>query len=80
MGLSLWAAQRLLKAYLENVSAFPRYNNTTITNAKSASTALNNRLHPYAPDGCTMHSFRHSVRDRLIAVECPADIVDQIGF
>ena len=26
-----------------------------------------------------MHSFRHSMRDRLRAVECPADIVDQIG-
>ena len=26
-----------------------------------------------------MHSFRHSLRDRLRAVECPADIVDQIG-
>ena len=26
-----------------------------------------------------MHSFRHSMRDRLRAVQCPADIVDQIG-
>ena len=26
-----------------------------------------------------MHSFRHSMRDRLRAVECPADVVDQIG-
>ena len=26
-----------------------------------------------------MYSFRHSMRDRLTAVECPADIVDQIG-
>ena len=23
--------------------------------------------------------FRHSLRDRLRAVECPADIIDQIG-
>ena len=29
--------------------------------------------------GCTMHSFRHSMRDRLRAVQCPSDIVDQIG-
>lgn len=28
---------------------------------------------------CTMHGFPHSMRDRLRAVECPADIVDQIG-
>ena len=26
-----------------------------------------------------MHSFRHSMRDRLRAVECPSDIIDQIG-
>jgi len=26
-----------------------------------------------------VHSFRHSLRDRLRAVECPADIVGQIG-
>ncbi len=26
-----------------------------------------------------VHSFRHSMRDRLRAVECPSDIIDQIG-
>ena len=26
-----------------------------------------------------IHSFRHSLRDRLRAIECPADIIDQIG-
>ena len=26
-----------------------------------------------------MHSFRHSMLDRLSAVECPSDIIDQIG-
>ena len=31
------------------------------------------------PDGCVIHSFRHSLRDRLRAVECPSDIVDAIG-
>ena len=25
-----------------------------------------------------MHSFRHSMRDRLRAVECPSDVIDQI--
>jgi hypothetical protein len=30
------------------------------------------------PD-CTIHSFRHSMRDRLRAVECPSDVIDQIG-
>ena len=26
-----------------------------------------------------MHRFRHSMRDRLRAVECPSDVIDQIG-
>ncbi len=26
-----------------------------------------------------MHSFRHSMRDRLRAVEGPSDVIDQIG-
>ena len=79
VGVSLWAAQRLVEACPDSVFAFPRYNKTSITNANSASAALNKWLHPYVPVGCTMHSFRHSMRDRLRAVECPADIVDQIG-
>ena len=33
----------------------------------------------YAGKGCTMHSFRHSMRDRLRAVQCPSDVADQIG-
>ena len=66
-------------AYPESVYAFPRYNKTTTTNANSASAALNKWLYPYVPNGCTMHSFRHSMRDRLRVVECPADVVDQIG-
>ena len=30
-------------------------------------------------EGCVVHSFRHSMRDRLRAVECSKDIIDQIG-
>ena len=26
-----------------------------------------------------MHSFRHSMRDRLRAIECPEEAIDQIG-
>ena len=26
-----------------------------------------------------MHSFRHSMRDRLRAVQRPSDVIDQIG-
>ena len=31
------------------------------------------------PDGCVIHSFRHSMRDRLRAIQCPSDMIDQIG-
>ena len=76
---SLWAARLILNANPDSVYAFPRYNKTSTTNANSASAALNKWLHQYVPQGCTMHSFRHSMRDRLRAVECPSDIIDQIG-
>jgi hypothetical protein len=36
-------------------------------------------MKPNVPERCSMHSFRHSMRDRLRALECPADIADQIG-
>ena len=29
-------------------------------------------------DGYVMHSFRHSMRDRLRAVNCPSEMIDQI--
>ena len=79
VGASLWAAHRLSVAFPDSPYAFPRYNRKNITNSNSASAALNKWLHPCVPEGCTMHSFRHSMRDRLRAVQCPADIADQIG-
>ncbi|SFE52129.1 DUF6538 domain-containing protein [Roseivivax sediminis] len=79
VGSSLWAAQRIVAERQGSNFAFPRYNKGETTNANSASAALNKCIKMDVPDGCTMHSFRHSMRDRLRAVECPSDIVDQIG-
>ena len=78
-GEALWAARRILQSNSGSSFAFPRYNTGKVTSANSASAALNKWLKQYVPEGCTMHSFRHSMRDRLRAVECPSDIVDQIG-
>lgn len=75
-GEAHWAAQRILEHESSSQFAFPRYNKTEITNANAA---LNKWMRDYAPEGCTMHGFRHSMRDRLRSVEYPADIVDQIG-
>ena len=30
-------------------------------------------------NGYVIHGFRHSFRDRLRAVECPSEIIDQLG-
>ena len=59
--------------------AFPNYNDGLRTNANSASAALNKWLKSKIGRGYTIHSFRHSMRDRLRAVECPSEIIDQIG-
>lgn len=77
IGASLWAAEQI-KAQ-ETEFAFPKYCNSDKCNANSASAALNKWLKPRLPEGCVIHSFRHSLRDRLRAVECPSDIVDAIG-
>ena len=79
VGEALWAARRIIEADTASDFAFPRYNRTSQTAANSASAALNKWLKQYVPDGCTMHSFRHSMRDRLRTVQCPSDIIDQIG-
>jgi integrase len=79
VGDALWAARRISEADNTSDFAFPRYNRSSVTSANSASAALNKWLKQYVPEGCTMHSFRHSMRDRLRAVQCPADITDQIG-
>ncbi len=76
---ALWASKRLLEANNDSIFAFPRYCSETGCKANSASGGLNKWLHQYVPENCVIHSFRHSLRDRLRAVECPGDIVDAIG-
>ena len=79
VGEALWAARRIIEADTASDFDFPRYNRASTTSANSASAALNKWLKQYVPAGGTMHSFRHSMRDRLRAVQCPADITAQIG-
>ena len=77
VGASLWAARRLQQH--DNSHAFPRYCDGKTCNANSASAALNKWLKPRVNEDAVVHSLRHSMRDRLRAVECPSDIIDQIG-
>ena len=57
---------------------YPRYMKAGKCNANSASVSLNKWLKKDY-DGLTGHCLRHTMRDRLRAVECPMDMVDQIG-
>jgi len=79
VGSAKWAAERILAQPDGSEFAFPNYNDGKRTNANSASAALNKWLKTTIGQGYTIHSFRHSMRDRLRAVECPGDVIDQIG-
>ena len=81
VGASLWAATQAFSVphRKDKQLLFPRYTKGGKCNANSASAALNKWLKNYVDEGVVIHSFRHSMRDRLRAVECPSDVVDQIG-
>ena len=79
VGTSLWAVKRIKDTNTESLYAFPRYTSCTGTNGNSTSAAINKWLKPRLPEGCVIHSFRHSLRDRLRAVQCPSDMIDKIG-
>ena len=57
---------------------FPQYIKAGHCCATHASNAVNKWLKRDF-SGLTAHSLRHTFRDRLRAVECPVDMIDQIG-
>ena len=79
IGSSLWACKRILESNNDSIFAFPKYTNQLKCNSNSASAALNKWLKEQLLNSYQVHGFRHSMRDRLRAVECPSDIVDRIG-
>ena len=79
VGASLWACERILEHNNDSIYAFPRYTSVSICNANSASAALNKWMKEKLSDSYVIHGCRHSMRDRLRAVECPRDIMDKIG-
>ena len=80
VGEALWALRQASKA-TDGPMIFPKYCTPTTCKSNSASAALNKWLKSKAAraDHVVLHSFRHSLRDRLRAVECPTDIIDSIG-
>ena len=76
---SEWACMRILEHNKDSLFAFPRYTSLKGCNANSASAALNKWLKERLTDNYVIHGFRHSFRDRLRAIECPSEIIDQLG-
>ena len=79
VGAAHWAVQRIMEEPSDDQFSFTRYYLGGITNGNSTSTPLNKWLKTFVDAGCTIHSFRYSMRDRLREVECPSDMIDQIG-
>ena len=78
VGAALWGARRAA-SNAQDAFLFPQYNKADLTNTNSASAALSKWIKAEGRTDYTMHSFRHSFRDRLRAVECPHDVIDQLG-
>jgi integrase len=74
------AEEAVRKALMASDGAwlFPQYFSPEGFLATHASNALNKWLKSKF-DGLTAHSLRHTMRDRLRAVECPLEAIDQIG-
>ena len=78
VGAAFWAAERLV-AEAEGRWCFPRYTNAEYCNGNSASAALNKWLKANFSSEALVHGFRHAFRDRLRAVNCPTEMIDQLG-
>tara|TARA_B100000963_G_scaffold350057_1_gene359812 strand:- start:236 stop:1159 length:924 start_codon:yes stop_codon:yes gene_type:complete len=79
VGASLWACKRILNYNNDSRYAFPRYISPKECNTNSASATLNKWLKEKLINDYVIHGFRHSFRDRLRAIECPSEIIDQLG-
>ena len=79
VGEALWACKRILEYNDDSIFAFPRYTSINQCNANSASATLNKWLKSKLIDDYVIHGFRHSFRDRLRAVECPSEIINELG-
>ncbi len=78
VGSSLWAAKQLC-LNVNSEFAFPHYTIKDYCYTNSASAAFNKWLKTKTNKKFVIHSFRHSIRDRLRSVNCPSEMIDQIG-
>ena len=78
IGSALWAAQRLMTSN-DSTFAFPSFCNGQVLKSNSASAMLNKWLKLKIGEQYVIHSLRHSLRDRLRAVDCPSEVADALG-
>ena len=64
VGMSLWAARRVVDTGTTPYASL-RCNDGERANSNHASAALNKWLRTRVPKYCVVHSFRHSMRDRI---------------
>ena len=77
VGASLWAARRLQTH--DSSFSFPRYTESERCNSNSASNVLNKWIQANFRSDIVMHGFRHAMCDRLRAVSCPSEMIEQTG-
>ena len=77
VGYAKTAMEQALK-HSDEKYLFPRYLRAGKCKADHASAALGKWLKKDF-DGLTAHCLRHTFRDRLRAVECPLELIDQVG-
>jgi integrase len=79
VGASLWAAQRIQEAAVSGqVFAFPRYTNDARCNGNGASATVGKWMRTAGLDH-SAHDLRHTMADRLRAIQCPDEIRHAIG-
>jgi integrase len=78
VGASLWAAERVHKSAAKGQRfAFPRYTDETECRATAASAALVSWVRRIPIDR-VLHELRHTMKDRLRAVQCQKSIFDAV--
>jgi len=78
IGASCWATKGASGA-APGKFLFARYFDELRCKGNSAIATLNKWLTSRMPSGCVVHSFRHSFKYLLRAVECPSEIIDRLG-
>ena len=78
VGVSLEAIKTTHWQGVSHSFLFRSYTNEISCNGNSASAALNKWLKGYTEQG-VVHSFRHSLRDRLREADVNAEMIDEIG-